>query len=202
MTLVKADMSMSLDGFVAGTGAWDSPTGGAPLHEWLFEGDRPSVHAADAPEDFKLSETSRPVLDEMLVDAGASIVGRKFFDEVDGWGGNPPFHGAVVVLTHNPPTGWNKGGDRFSFATSLDAALAEARAKAGDRSVYVSGAHVIQQCLAAAELDVLQLHYVPVLLRDGLRLFDDPTQTRVRLEVDRVIDDPPRVTHVRYRVVK
>ena len=50
-------------------------------------------------------------------------------------------------------------------------------------------------------LEELQIHLAPVLLGDGVRLFDGIDPDAVELGVTRVIDSP-RVTHLRYRVVK
>jgi dihydrofolate reductase len=58
---------------------------------------------------------------------------------------------------------------------------------------------VVQQCLRAGLLDELQVHVAPVLLGDGIRLFDGGE--RANLEVVRVVDSPA-VTHVKYRVLK
>lgn len=63
------------------------------------------------------------------------------------------------------------------------------------------GANVVQQCVGAAPLDELQIHLVPVLLGDGVRLLDDLGDRRPELELTRVVDSPT-VTHLKYRIVK
>jgi hypothetical protein len=47
----------------------------------------------------------------------------------------------------------------------------------------------------------MQLNIVPVLLRDGARLFDNLGDAEIGLECIRAIE-APGVTHVTYRVVK
>jgi dihydrofolate reductase len=108
----------------------------------------------------------------------------------------------VFVLTHHarePVT--KQGGTTFAFVTDgIEAALGQARAAARDKDVLVAGgADVIQQYLKAGLLDELQIHVVPVLLGDGVRLFEDHLGSdRPELECTRVIESPA-VTHLRYR---
>jgi dihydrofolate reductase len=120
------------------------------------------------------------------------------------WGDDPPFRVPVFVLTHHARETVTKGGGTtFSFVTNgIESALEQARAAAGDRDVAVAGgASVARQYLAAGLLDELQIHLVPVLLGGGVALFDGLDPARVELEPSRVVESP-RVTHVRYRVVK
>ena len=78
------------------------------------------------------------------------------------------------------------------------AAMAQAKAAAGDRDVLVHGAYTAQRALEAGVLDELQIHQIPVLLGHGLRMFD-VLPSPVELDVVRVIDTP-EATHIRYRV--
>ena len=96
-----------------------------------------------------------------------------------------------------------QGGTSFTFVTEgLDAAMTQARAAAGEKNVSVAGgADVVQQCLRAGVLDELQIHVAPLLLGDGVRLFDKLGADTPSLEVARVIESPA-VTHIRYSVVK
>jgi dihydrofolate reductase len=97
-----------------------------------------------------------------------------------------------------------QGGTTFTFVTDgIEAALEQAQEAAGDKNVAVGGgANVAQQYLNAGLLEELQLHVVPVLLGNGVRLFaDNRGSGPVGLECTRVIESPA-VTHLRYRVVK
>ncbi len=78
-------------------------------------------------------------------------------------------------------------------------AMAQAKAAAGDRDVMVHRAYTAQRALEAGVLDELQVHQIPVLFGQGLRLFD-VLPSRVELEIVRVIDTP-QATHIRYRIV-
>lgn len=77
-------------------------------------------------------------------------------------------------------------------------AMAQAKTAAGDRNVLVHGACTAQRALEAGVLDEVQIHQIPVLLGQGLRMFD-VLPSPVELDVVRVIDTP-EATHIRYRV--
>jgi dihydrofolate reductase len=77
-------------------------------------------------------------------------------------------------------------------------AMAQAKAAAGDRNVFVLGGYTAQRALEAGVLDELQIHHIPVLFGAGRRLFD-VLPSRIELEIVRVINTP-EATHIRYRV--
>jgi dihydrofolate reductase len=192
MGRVTANMSMSLDGFIAGPNiSAKNPLGdgGERLHEWMFppKGNYQEVAA------------------EMFKNVGAVIMGREMFDlGEEPWGDNPPFHMPVFVLTHGPRENVVKeGGTTFIFVTDgIESALRQAKAIAGDRDVLVAGgANTDQQYLKAGLLDEIQIHLIPVLLGDGRRLFDQLDTKQFELETTRVVDAPD-VTHLQFRVVK
>jgi dihydrofolate reductase len=215
MGKLTLDITMSLDGFVAGPNqTLEQPLGegGERLHAWVYGlASWRESHGLDggerAPDD--------DVLEESVRATGAVLMGRRMFsggagpwegDENAGgwWGDTPPFGVPVFILTHHarePVT--LQGGTTFTFVTDgIDAALTQARAAAGDRNVAVAGgANVVQQYLRAGSIDELQIHVAPLLLGDGVRLFDELGAERPALEVTRVIESPA-VTHIRYRVVR
>jgi dihydrofolate reductase len=208
------DISMSLDGFVAGP----DPTlveplgrGGGRLHEWAF-----ATRSARERHGMEGGETN---IDSQLVQdnvsaTGATVMGRRMYSGGEGgwsddpradgwWGEDPPFHHAVFVLTqHAREPLAMEGGTTFTFVTEgIEAALEQARAAAGERDVALGGgASVAQQYLRAGLLDQLQLHVVPVLLGDGRRLFADGLPEGPELERTSVVSSPTGVTHLTYRV--
>ena len=200
---VVVDITMSLDGFIAGPN--DGPDnglgdGGDRLHEWVYD-----LASWREPHGLSGGETNRDseIMDESFQRLGAVVVGRRMFDNAGGWGDNPPFHMPVFVLTHEGREELVKeGGTTFTFVTDgVESALKQARAAAGGKDVGVAGgANTIQQFVKAGLLDELQVHIAPLMLGGGIRLFDqmDPG---IQLECTRVIESP-RVTHLRYRVVK
>jgi dihydrofolate reductase len=203
MGKVVLDITMSLDGLIAG------PNDDVErLHEWLFTGttrtgsDR-SASVLPGRESFRTSGGSTGVLDEAFRTTGAMVMGRRFFDIGEKpWGDDPPFHVPVFVLTHRPRETLIKGETTFTFVTEgIEGAIDAAKAAAGDQNVTVGGANIAQQCLKAGLLDEMQIHIVPVLLGDGIRLFERMDTGPTELEMTRVIE-APGVTHLRFRVVK
>jgi dihydrofolate reductase len=216
MARLTLDISMSLDGFIAGPNqTLDEPLGkgGEQLHEWAFatKGFR-EMHGLSGGE----ANVDSEVAEEFIRSTGATVMGRRMFSGGEGpwegdpnadawWGDSPPFHHPVFILTNHarePVT--KQGGTTFTFVSDgIESALEQARAAAGDNDVAVGGgANVAQQYLKAGLLDQLQIHLVPVLLGDGVRLFENHLGLdRQKLECTRMLESDA-VTHLRYRVVK
>jgi dihydrofolate reductase len=108
-------------------------------------------------------------------------------------GDNPPFHMPVFVLTHEPREKLVKeGGTTFTFVTDgIESALKQARAVAGDKDVLAAG----------GLLDEIEIHLIPVLFGQGVRLFDHANNNHVELEKISVIESPG-VAHIKFRIVK
>jgi dihydrofolate reductase len=87
-------------------------------------------------------------------------------------------------------------------ADGIEAALEVARAAAGDKNVGVwGGANIMRQFLKAGLLDEMQLHLVPMLLGDGVRLFEYLDREGIELRRTSSIETPG-ATHFRFEVVK
>jgi dihydrofolate reductase len=205
MGKVKSDITMSLDGFIAGPN--DSAKaglgeGGERLHRWMYE--LATFHERHGREGGETG-TDDQLLAEAFENVGAYVMGRRMFDLGEGpWGDDPPFHGPVFVVTHQGRQELPKeGGTTFTFVSDgLESALDQARAAAGDGDVSIAGgANVIQQCLTGGLLDEIQVHVTPVLLGEGRRLFEDLGSEQIELEPTRVIESP-EVTHLKYRVAR
>ncbi|MDX6610274.1 MAG: hypothetical protein QOF85_2199 [Solirubrobacterales bacterium] len=213
MSKLRFQISVSLDGFVAGPNPSEEDPlgeGGTQLHQWALK-----LAAWRKPHGQEGGEVnaSTPVMEEALADVGATIMGRNMFgggpgpwgeEPWDGWwGDDPPFHHQVFVLTHHerePLT--KKGGNSFTFVTEgIESALEQAKAAAGDRDISLAGgAEIAQQYLAAGLIDEMLLNVVPVLLGDGTRLFENLGGAEVRLEQVQMIEAPD-VAHLKYRAV-
>jgi dihydrofolate reductase len=143
------------------------------------------------------------IVDETFARAGAVVIGKRMFDVgFEPWGDPPPFGMPVFVLTHTPRDPLPmQGGTTYHFAAGgLDAALAAARAAAGEKDVGIwGGANTVAQYLQAGLLDELNLHVIPLLLGSGVRLFDGLDPTALELTKTRSIDTP-RATHLRFSV--
>ena len=181
MARVLLDMAISLDGFVGGRG--DADVG---LYDWYFNP----------------SEVSRPVITELVETTGAIVIGRGAFgtgEDTEGWD-DTPYAVPHFVITHRPPPPVRGRRVEFIFVTDGTAAAVDAaKEAAGDRYATIGGgADIARQALAAGLVDELQLHIVPILVGDGIRLFDR-FDHGWQLSRTRVIDGP-NVTHLRYRV--
>jgi dihydrofolate reductase len=211
MGLVTCQISISLDGFVAGPEqSPENPigVGGIQLHEWAFVTESwRAAHGHQGGED----NADAQVVAESTANVGAYVMGRRMFGGGEGpwdpswkgwWGEDPPFHVPVFVLTHHVREPLSMaGGTSFTFVTDgLQSALGQARAAAGQKDVAIAGgASAVQQCMAAGELDELHLHIVPIILGSGERLLEHvgtPT-----LELASTVASPS-VTHVKYRIVR
>jgi dihydrofolate reductase len=216
MGKVVLDISVSLDGFVAGPDpTLEQPlgAGGEQLHEWAI-----ALAAWREPHGLEGGATtaSSELIADGLAATGAVVMGRRMFSGGAGaweddpkaegwWGDDPPFHVPVFVLTHHARDLLPKqGGTTFTFVTDgVESAIDQARAAAQDKDVAIGGgASVVQQALGAGLLDEIQLNLVPILLGGGTRLFAGSDGVRQpQLELGRIVD-APGVTHIRYRVVK
>jgi dihydrofolate reductase len=201
MGRVICDITISADGYSAGLNQTEErPFGDDGGDGW---GDKLHAWFAETPEE------NRAEVDQMTA-AKAFIMGRNMFGPVRGewdrqwngwWGDDPPFHAPVFVLTHHArePQPMD-GGTTYYFVTDgIESALAQARAAAGDGDVAIQdGATTINQYLTAGLIDELRLHFVPLTLGAGTRLFEGVPP----LKLEQVKSRPARlVMHVTYRVL-
>jgi dihydrofolate reductase len=172
--------TMSLDGFIAGPGGDMS---------WLTEYLGPN-----------------PLVGDVVARIGALLVGNRTFRGDDPHRGTEaegkPFGGGWTgpqfVLTHHAPPAPVPG---VTFVGDLATGLTAAREAAGGKYVNVLGADVARQCLEAGALDEVLVLVAPVLLGDGVRLFERVGGGRVRLE--RVsLTEAPMAANLWYRVVR
>ncbi|NMB90588.1 MAG: deaminase [Chloroflexi bacterium] len=196
-------MTMSLDGFVSGP--HDGPDnglgdGGDQLFEWYFGGDT-EVPISDGNMTLKVSPQSAALLQEAFQSYGAGVWGRRTFDIARAWGGHPPGKPCFIV-THHVPDEWVYPGSPFVFVTDgVESAVRQARAAAGDKDVVLCTASILQQCLDAGLVDEIHVDVAPLLLGDGVRLFDHLKIEPTRLECIRVVS-APGVTHLGFRLLR
>ncbi|MGY3127269.1 dihydrofolate reductase [Agrococcus sp. UYP33] len=191
MAIAVLDMSMSLDGFIAGPD--DSPQlpGGAgfSLHDWIGDPDDPG--SADG-RDRELMDAVR--------DAGAVLSGRRTAEQAAHWGGDHHGMGVpIFVVSRRAPSAEAAAFPLVHYVADPVDAIRQAKAAAGDRRVHMIGAAWVPAALEAGAIDEIQIHHVPLLLGAGRRLFD-LLPAPIRLEIAEVISTP-RATHIRYRVL-
>jgi dihydrofolate reductase len=195
MGKVVLHMSMSLDGYIAGPNVGvDRPMGegGERLHEWLSTGSHSDPRDAEVAAEMFATATT-----------GAVVMGMRTFTVGEGpWGDDGTFAMPCFVLTHEPKETLVRGATTFTFVTDgIDSALAQANAAAGDKDINLMGADTAQQFLSAGLLDEIQINLIPIVLGDGVRLFEYPATKQIELERTRVIESAA-VTHLKFRVRK
>ena len=190
---IVMNMSMSLDGFIAAKNdSPDQPLGedGQRLHAWYFKDN---------------AQAYNQELEADLASVGAVIIGRRTYENaLASWGGQGPLGNVpCIVLAHAEHVPSKEAiGPVFTFVSDgIESALAEAKALAGDKDIHLMGANVQQQFLVAGLLDEIHVDVVPVLLCEGVRLFDRLGSQHISLEQTEV-GAGDQVAHLTYRVVK
>ncbi len=212
MSKVRFQISMSLDGFIAGPNqSVEEPLGhgGEALHEWVV-----ALEAWRKPHGLEggLVNASSAIVEETTLNVGAYVMGRNMFGGGPGpwrepawngwWGDNPPFHTPVFVLTHYPRSPLElDGGTTFHFVQDgIEDAIERAKNAAGDRDVAIGGgAQTVQQALRAGLVDSFWLHVAPVVLGDGARLIENVGDLKL---TQRAIVPSDGVAHIAYDVSK
>jgi dihydrofolate reductase len=212
MTIVTAQMSVSVDGCYAGpryddVGTWLE----GPEAAGFFRVTRWAIDAEAWRQRLGFTGGQRNVNSEIIQEtfdaAGAYVMGRRMADGGEmPWGDDPPFHAPVFVVTHRPrPILERLGGTSFTYVTDgITSAVEQARAAANGKNVAVSGGGtLLRQVISLGLVDEFDLHIAPVILGDGLRLLSPEIGLNafegIELTATRVVaaDD---VTHIRYRV--
>jgi dihydrofolate reductase len=192
------DMSMSLDGFVAGpnetpeNGLGDN---GERLHRWIFTGE--GTEHGGVPG--RPAGVDGEMMDQMTA-TGAVVAGRGTVDPANWWGGD--HHGVpVFILSRTRSAASVEQWPLLTVVGDVTEAFDRAREAAGDRDVLVHGVGVGREALAAGILDELQLHLVPTVLGEGRRLFEGLGAEPHDFELLRVVEGAT-VLHLRYRVLR
>lgn len=194
MATVVADMSVSLDGFIA-----DPNDGISEIFAWMSSGAvEVPVPVKTVMPAFHTDEASAAEFRTTLDTIGAVITGRRTFDLAGGWSGAHPLGAPAWIVTHNPPDGYEDAPIHF-VTDGVESAVEQAREAAGDGLVGVAGASIVRQGLNAGVLDAVRLSVAPVLLGDGIRFFDGLENAPIALRPPRVVEGE-QVTHLYYEV--
>ncbi|HEY0453627.1 dihydrofolate reductase family protein [Actinophytocola sp.] len=160
MSKVLWHLTMSLDGFVAG-----------PNHEM----------------DWMSGLRFRPgLVAESVASTGAILAGRRGYDagieqygKASGQAYGGAWDGPIFVLTHHP-----EDTVPDPAITFLNCDIAEAvetgLAAAGGRNLEIFGSDIARQCVLRGLIDEFYVHLAPVMLGDGIRLFDSPGTAPIR----------------------
>ena len=179
MATVVADMSVSLDGFVA-----DPKDGVEHIFSWYAKPQPESVAGGSG----------------TAAGPGVIVYGRRTFEVANGWNGTHPTGAPVIVVTHEVPEGWPRENSTVSFDTGgIESAMRKAAEVAGDRMIALGSPSIIQQCLDLGLVDRIQVKIVPVLIGEGIRLFGKLAVAPVELG-DPEVSQGNGVTHLYYDV--
>ncbi|HEX7905716.1 MAG TPA: dihydrofolate reductase family protein [Chitinophagaceae bacterium] len=158
---IVLNISMSLDGYIAGTNVTpQQPMGdnGLLIHDWIFAGK---------------TDEDAAILKEIVETSGAVIIGRRTYNMAikNAWDGVSPFNVPAFVISSSIP---ERKAEGFVFITGgIENAITEAKKVAGSKNIWVmGGATIAQQFLKGNYLDEVNLHIAPVLLGEGIRLFE------------------------------
>lgn len=212
-------VTMSLDGFAAphsAPGDLDALRRGeqtASLERWMQQWSR--LQAWVFPQRFfvesqHLGTGGEEGRDNDILEATShrttvSIMGKRKFEGGEiGWHEDAPFHTPVFVVTHERRAPWSRpGGTTFHFVDDgIRAALDQARAVADDGDIRIAGGgSTIQQYLDAGLVDEFTVAIAPVLLGDGIRLFDHVDSDSLVLRTSHV-ECPTSVIHATFTVAE
>ena len=194
MGKVVAQLAMSVDGFVA-----DKDDVPGPLFRFYEDGPVP-VNLSEGSPELHVSQVTADLLRSEIAKVGATVVGRRLYDITNGWDGHTGGEVPMVVLTHEAPDDWPRGGVPIHFVSGVEAAMTKAQELAGDKHVSVAGATACREVLDAGLLDEIVVSLVPVIMGDGIPWFAG-SRGPVELSDPEIIADQ-RVTHLRYQVLR
>jgi dihydrofolate reductase len=190
MSTVVMHNVVSVDGYIA-----DDHDEVGPLFDWYFNGDTDLTEGGA----FKVSQASAGYVMPAWDNIRSMVIGRRLFDQTNGWEGTPPAGEHVVVVSHRPkPEGWHPEAS-YHFADDVGSAIAKAKELAGEGTVAVAAGDVGGQALALGLVDEVAMDVVPVVFGSGKRYFG-------RVDGQHLLEDPDvvirgnRVLHLRYRV--
>jgi dihydrofolate reductase len=195
MAKLIADMSMSLDGFVA-----DENDGVDEVFAWYSTGPESVSTASDV--EMHMTEGNAKAFEENTSGVGAILTGRRTSDAANAWGGQHPVGVPTYVVSHRPPPeDLDSETSTVHFVDDLVEAVRQAQKAAGEKSVGVAGGDTVRQLLALGLLDEIRVSLVPVLLGKGIPYFPDLENAPVALEGPKVREGNG-VTHLHYRVAR
>jgi dihydrofolate reductase len=172
------------------------------LFDWYQSGDV-EIPTATPDITFHVTPESAEYWGQLTSQLGAVICGRTLFDFTNGWDGRHTLGVPVVVVTHETPTAWIDAhpGAPFSFVNDgVQAAVQQAQAIAGDRTIAVTAGTIARQCLELGLLDEVAVDLVPVVMGEGRPFFGQLSPDDVPLGNPTVCIPSDRVVHLVFPV--
>jgi dihydrofolate reductase len=177
-------IALSLDGFIAG-----------PNDDLSFLNEFNNNQS-------EVSENTSLSFEDFFANIGSIILGKRTYDleESNGWGMAHPVPKFILTTDTQKPDGARK--DTVFTHEPIEMILEKAKAAAGSKDVWVEGgANVVQQYINAKLIDELQLFFVPVLLGNGIKLFDN-LESKVGLTLLETNQNFGGLVELKYRVHK
>lgn len=195
MAKVIAEMSMSLDGYVA-----DENDGVDEVFAWYTTGPE-TVETANEME-MQMTDKNAETFKEGIAGVGAVLTGRRTSDLAGAWGGQHPVGVPTYVVSHRaPPEDLDPETSTVHFVDGMEEAVRQAKESAGEKSVGVAGGDTVRQLLTLGLIDEVRVSLVPVLLGKGTPFFPNLENAPIQLEGPEVTEGDG-VTHLHYRVAR
>jgi dihydrofolate reductase len=189
MSTVIMHAVASLDGYLA-----DDHDEVGPLFDWYSNGDQDLRDGGP----FKVSKRSAAYVRPMWESIRSMVIGRRLFDQTNGWDAQPPAGEHVCVVSHRPrPDGWHPEAS-YHFFDDVRAAVSRARELAADGTVAVAAGDVGGQAFTLGLVDEVAIDIVPVVFGSGKRYFGSVAEQHL-LEDPYVVIQADRVLHLRFR---
>ncbi|MGP4062880.1 dihydrofolate reductase family protein [Halobacillus sp. H74] len=148
------------------------------------------------------------IMQESIQNTGAVVMGRNAYDmagDPDLYAENYEFQVPIFVICKNEPLKPPKESEglTFTFVTQgIESAIDQAKEVAGNKEVTViGGAKTGQRCIKAELVDELHIDIMPVLLCEGIKLFEYIGEVPIELEKISLREIGER-TCIQFRVVK
>lgn len=204
MSKIFFDVGLSLDGYIAGENRGpNNPLGdnGTSIHAWIY---KQKAFLQPLGVDGGEVGTDNKLMAETFARTGAHIMGMRMFEEGEKRWPEDLFMTDVFVLTNKKRDPWKqKGTTTFYFINDgIVSALEKSKKSAGEKDVRImGGAKTLQLFLNAGYIDEFAVHISPVLIGDGLRLFDHVDRDLYNIKIDRAVHSP-LTTHIYYTLTK
>jgi dihydrofolate reductase len=193
MAKVIANMSMSLDGYVA-----DENDGIDEVFEWLMAGPETVETEMDGLE-MQMTEKNAEAFKEGTAGVGAVMTGRRTSDLAGAWGGQHPVGVPTWVVSHRQPPDNLPESSTVHFVDDIEEAVRQAKEAAGDGWIGVAGGDIVRQLLDLGLVDEIRVDLVPVVLGKGVPFFGEIANAPIALD-DPEVTEGDRVTHLHYKV--
>lgn len=151
--------------------------------------------------DWAFHYTGDGMVEQVMTEVGAVISGNKgeITEDALPYGGYlkvPQF-----VVTHKPRPPLTIGGLTFTYVNGVEEAIRLAKTAVSNKSIMLLGGTISQQAINAGLVDEIIIHLAPVLIGEGIRLFDNLAAKDIRLERTELVATG-QVTSIRFRVLK